>query len=43
MTSIIDAGGKASGFNVAFLDSLEAHITRHGFEDVQVRVYSFNA
>ena len=37
MISIIDAGGKASGFDFAFLDSLETHITRHGFEDVQVR------
>ncbi|KAH6876810.1 hypothetical protein B0T10DRAFT_520780 [Thelonectria olida] len=37
MISIIDAGGKASGLDFAFLDSLETHITRHGFEDVQVR------
>ncbi|KAL9561406.1 hypothetical protein ACKAV7_014761 [Fusarium commune] len=37
LISIIDAGGKASGLNFAFLDSLETHVIRHGFEDVQVR------
>lgn len=34
---IMDAGGKASGFDFTFLDSLDTHLSRHGFEDVEVR------
>lgn len=34
---IMEAGGKASGFDFSWLGSLDEHIARHGFDKVQLR------